>query len=101
MANGDWGVNEPIDTGLFGSVSVEKYDAVTGQTPQGEATLKGAKFQVINNSAGSVKVNGKICAPGTVVCEITTDANGKAATEISSPLAPIPLWKWKLLQATC
>jgi len=80
MANGDWGVNEPIDTGLFGSVSVEKYDAVTGQTPQGEATLKGAKFQVINNSAGSVKVNGKICAPGTVVCEITTDANGKAAT---------------------
>ena len=80
MANGEWGVNEPIDTGLFGSVSVEKYDAVTGQTPQGEATLEGAKFQVINNSASSVKVNGKICAPGTVVCEITTDATGKAAT---------------------
>jgi len=80
MANGDWGVYEPIDINLFGSVSVEKYDAVTGKTPQGEATLKGAKFQVINNSAGSVKVNGKIYAPGTVVCEITTDANGKAAT---------------------
>ena len=80
MANGDWGVYEPIDTNLFGSVSVEKYDAVTGQTAQGEATLAGAKFQIINNSAGSVKVNGKICAPGTVVCEITTDAKGYAAT---------------------
>lgn len=86
MANGDWGVYEPIDINLFGSVSVEKYDAVTGETPQGEATLAGAKFQIINSSAGSVKVNGKICVPGTVVCEITTDANGYAATENIFPV---------------
>ena len=80
MANGEWGVYEPIDTGLFGSVSLDKYDAVTGQTPQGEATLEGAKFQIINSSAGSVKVNGKIYAPGDVICEITTDAKGHAQT---------------------
>ena len=86
MANGDWGVYEPIDINLFGSVSVEKYDAVTGETPQGEATLAGAKFQIINSSAGSVKVNGKIRVPGTVVCEITTDANGYAATENIFPV---------------
>lgn len=80
MSNGDWGVEEPIDTGLFGSVSIEKYDAVAGQAPQGEATLAGAKFQVINASVNSVVVNGKVVAPGGVVCELTTDASGHAQT---------------------
>ena len=80
MANGNWGVYEPIDINLFGSVSIEKYDAVTGQTAQGEATFAGAKFQVINRSANSVKVDGKIYAPGAVICELTTDAKGVAKT---------------------
>lgn len=80
MANGDWGVNEPIDTSLFGSVSVDKYDAVTGQTPQGEATLAGAKFQVINSSKNSVVIGGKVIAPGGVCVELTTDAKGHTAT---------------------
>ena len=80
MANGNWGVYEPIDIDLFGSVSIEKYDAVTGQTAQGEATLAGAKFQVINRSTNSVKVDGKIYAPGEVICELTTNAKGTAKT---------------------
>lgn len=80
MANGDWGVNEPIDTSLFGSLSVDKYDAVTGQTPQGEATLAGAKFQIINSSKNSVVIGGKVIAPGGVCVELTTDAKGHAAT---------------------
>ena len=80
MANGDWGVYEPIDTDLFGSVSLDKYDAVTGQTPQGEATLAGAKFEVINASANSVVVNGKTYAPGAVICTLTTDAKGHTQT---------------------
>ena len=80
MANGDWGVYEPIDTGMFGSVSVDKYDAVTGQTAQGEATLEGAEFEVINISGNPVAVNGKIYAPGDVVCTLTTDAKGHAQT---------------------
>lgn len=80
MANGDWGVYEPIDTNLFGSVSLDKYDAVTGQTPQGEATLAGAKFEVINASANSVVVNGKTYAPGAVICTLTTDAKGHTQT---------------------
>lgn len=80
MANGDWGVAEPIDTSLFGSVSVDKYDSVTGQTPQGEATLAGAKFQVINSSKNSVVIGGKVIAPGGVCLELTTDAKGHAAT---------------------
>lgn len=86
MANGDWGVNEPIDTGLFGSVSVDKYDAVTGQTPQGEATLAGAKFQVINSSKNSVVIGGKVIAPGGVCIELTTDAKGHASTSNILPV---------------
>ena len=107
MANGDWGVYEPIDINLFGSVSIEKYDAVTGQTAQGEATLAGAKFQVINRSANSVKVSGNIYASGAVICELTTDAKGFAKTdnifpvgtyeikEISAPTGYLLNSQWK------
>ena len=80
MANGDWGVYEPSDTSLFGSVEVDKYDAVTGQTAQGEATLAGAKFQVINSSKNSVAIGGKVITPGGVCVELTTDAKGHAGT---------------------
>ena len=80
MASGNYGIYEPIDTKLFGSVSLDKYDAVTGQTPQGEATLEGAKFEVINSSANAVVVNGKTYAPGAVICTLTTDAKGHAQT---------------------
>ena len=80
MANGDWGVYEPIDADLFGSVGVDKYDAVTGQAPQGEATLAGAKFQVINSSQNAVVIDGKIIAPGSVCVELTTDEKGHAQT---------------------
>ena len=80
MANGDWGVYEPIDINLFGSVAIDKFDAVTGQTPQGEASLAGAVYEVVNSSANPVKVEGKIYAPGDVICELTTDAKGHAQT---------------------
>ena len=80
MANGEWGVYEPLDTGLLGSLTVEKYDAVTGRTAQGEASLAGAKFQVINRSSSAVTVNGKLYYPNEVVCELTTDAQGQAKT---------------------
>ena len=86
MASGDWGVYEPIDTGLFGSVAVEKYDAVTGQKPQGEATFTGAKFQVVNSSVGSVKIGDTIYAPGKVICELTTDEKGNVKTENIFPV---------------
>ena len=80
MANGDWGVYEPIDINLFGSVAIDKFDSVTGQTPQGEASLAGAVYEVVNSSANPVKVEGKIYAPGDVICELTTDAKGHAQT---------------------
>ena len=86
LASGQWGVYEPADLSQLGSLILEKYDAVTGQQPQGEATLAGAKFQVINSSANAVKVQGNIYAPGSVICEITTDAAGRAQTGDILPL---------------
>ena len=86
MATGDWGVYEPIDESLFGAVVVEKYDSETGQHPQGEATFAGAMFQVINSSKNPVKVNGTVYAPGSVVCELITDATGRTQTESIFPV---------------
>ena len=86
MANGDWGVYEPIDINLFGSVAIDKFDSVTGQTPQGEASLAGAIYEVVNSSANPVKVEGKIYAPGDVIRELTTDAKGHAQTENIFPV---------------
>ncbi|MBP3674055.1 MAG: hypothetical protein J6J18_09535 [Oscillospiraceae bacterium] len=77
IATGNYGVYEPIDTTIFGSLTVDKIDAVTGTTAQGGATLQGAKFQVINNSANSVKIgNFAEAEPGQVCYEFYTDANG-------------------------
>ena len=86
MASGEWGVYEPINAELFGSVSVDKYDAVTGQTPQGEATLSGAILEVINMSANPVMVADTVFAPGEVICELVTDANGHAQSDNIFPL---------------
>ena len=86
IANGQWGVYEPTDTSQLGSVTVEKYDAVTGQTPQGEATLAGAKYHVINRSANAVTVNGTLYYPGEVVCALTTDASGSTQTGSILPM---------------
>ena len=72
MANGDWGVYEPIDTTMFGSVSIEKYDAVTGQIAQGDATLDGATFKLVNSSTNPVVVYGTIFVPGEVICYLTS-----------------------------
>ena len=86
MATGDWGVYEPINPELFGSVAIEKYDTMTGQTPQGEATFAGAKFQVINSSKNSVVVTGTIYAPGQVICELTTDEAGRTQSDNIFPI---------------
>ena len=107
MANGDWGVEEPIDTKLFGSLTIEKYDAVTGKTPQGEGSFAGAKFRVVNSSKNAVVVNGKTIAPGNEICVLTTDTNGIAksgsifpvgtytVTEIAAPPGYTVNTAWK------
>ena len=76
MLNGNFGIYEPIDPDLFGSFRLDKVDAQLGAVPQGDADLS-AKFQVVNNSANSVQIDGHaIAAPGEVCYEFTTDESG-------------------------
>ena len=87
VANGDYGVYEPIDPDLYGSLIIDKVDVSTGKTPQGGGTLENAKFQVINNSTNSVKIGDfDVAEPGEVCFEFYTDANGHYESGAIFPL---------------
>ena len=63
-----------------GGLTVQKLDSQTGTTPQGDASLEGIQFKIVNQSANPVVVNGNTAAPGQVAMTITTDARGVATT---------------------
>ena len=63
-----------------GSLSIQKLDSETGTTPQGDASLEGIQFEIVNQSQNPVVVNGNTAKPGEVVMTITTDASGVAST---------------------
>jgi uncharacterized surface anchored protein len=65
-----------------GGIAVQKYDNETSsKTPQGAATLQGAKIAIITDNDQDVMVNGMIYSKGQTVKTLTTDANGYAATK--------------------
>ena len=63
-----------------GGLTIQKLDSETGATPQGDASLEGISFEIVNNSQNTVVVNGNTAAPGQVAMTITTDAGGVAST---------------------
>ncbi len=64
-----------------GGVKVQKRDIqLDSLLPQGEATLEGAKFDIINMNPNAVVVDGKSCEPGKVAKTIITDKDGNAGT---------------------
>lgn len=65
---------------IKGGVKIAKVDAETGGTPQGDASLAGIRFAIVNESANPVAVEGGTYANGQVVKIIETDASGTAAT---------------------
>ena len=72
---------------MRGNLVIQKNDATTSNnTAQGDSTLQGAVFEIINKSAKSVTspINGNEIAPNARVCTITTDATGKASTTNST-----------------
>lgn len=72
------GVQENV---IRGGVRVEKWDnELDAKTPQGDAELSGAVFEIHNRSAAPVLVGGTTFAPGAVVHTMTTDAAGAAQT---------------------
>lgn len=63
-----------------GGVMVEKRDAESRlASPQGDASLDGTTFEIVNRSAGPVRVGATTYQPGAV-CTTLTIANGRAAT---------------------
>ena len=63
-----------------GGLTIQKLDSETGTTPQGDASLEGISFEIVNNSQNPVVVNGNTAQPGQVAMTITTNAAGVATT---------------------
>ncbi len=62
-------------------ISIQKHDSATGTTPQGDATLAGMRFQVVNANQTPVMVNGVSYGPGAVIGnELVTNEQGQAST---------------------
>ena len=66
---------------IRGGVAVEKWDSeLNKRAAQGEATLEGAKIQIISRNEQTVLVGEKEYKKGEVVATLTTDKEGKAGT---------------------
>ena len=62
-----------------------------GNPIQGEASLQGAEFDLINRSASSVIVDGKTYQPGDKIRSFTTDENGEFSSPASKDVNGDPL----------
>ena len=47
-----------------GGLTIQKLDSETGATPQGDASLEGIQFEIVNQSTNPVVVNGSTAQPG-------------------------------------
>ena len=63
-----------------GGLTIQKQDSQTGTTPQGDASLEGIQFEIVNHSQNPVVANGNTAQPGQVAMTITTNAAGVATT---------------------
>ena len=73
-------VDDLTENVMRGGLSIQKLDSETGTTPQGDASLEGIQFEIVNQSTNPVVVNGITAAPGRVAMTITTDSSGVAST---------------------
>ena len=73
-------VDDLTEDVMRGGLTIQKLDSQTGTTPQGDASLEGISFEIVNNSTNPVVVNGNTAAPGQVAMTITTNAAGVATT---------------------
>ena len=73
-------VDDLTEDVMRGGLTIQKLDSQTGTTPQGDASLEGISFEIVNDSQNPVVVNGNTAAPGQVAMTITTNASGVATT---------------------
>ena len=78
---------------IHGGVRIEKWDLeLDARTPQGDGTLAGAVFDIINRNPRAAIVNGVSIAPNQVALTLTTDANGVTQTDCNYIL-PYGVWE--------
>lgn len=81
MASGNFGMYEPIDTSVMGSLTICKKDKDFGATSPTWATLAGCEFTVYNRSANPVKIEeNEIAQPGDACIVLTVDETGLVST---------------------
>ena len=73
-------VDDLTEDVMRGGLTIQKLDSQTGTTPQGDASLEGIVFEIVNNSQNAVVVNGNTAQPGQVAMTITTNSAGVATT---------------------
>ena len=73
-------VDDLTEDVMRGGLTIQKLDSQTGTTPQGDASLEGIQFEIVNQSTNPVVVNGSTAQPGQVAMTITTNASGVATT---------------------
>ena len=73
-------VDDLTEDVMRGGLSIQKLDSQTGTTPQGDASLAGISFEIVNESQNAVVVGGRTIQPGQVATTITTNASGVATT---------------------
>lgn len=66
-----------------GGLKVAKVDSQAGAEPQGDATLSGAKYDIVNSSGKYALVDGRYYASGEVVKTITGHWDGGAGAYIA------------------
>lgn len=67
----------------MGGLKVAKVDSQAGAEPQGDATLSGAKYDIVNSSGKYALVDGRYYASGEVVKTITGHWDGDAGANIA------------------
>lgn len=77
------------DATFYGGVKVVKADGDWHKSsPQGDATLAGVNFDIVNKSMNPVWVGGKEYQPGEVVATISTAENGGTYFAVSGNILP-------------
>ncbi len=81
MASGNFGIYEPINQEIFGSLTIQKKDKDFGTTAPTWATLAGCEFTVYNRSANPVKIGeNETAQPDEACLVLTVDETGLIST---------------------
>lgn len=90
------GTNCPETLVIYGGLELLKVDAPRNTAvAEGNATLAGAVFEIININTNAVSVSGKSYANGEVVTTVTTDAKGEASLS-----AVLPMGTYRVVEKT-